>query len=122
MASPFEHAWMLLKNEGEMPMQNNYPQDPPGMRPPPVEFPPGMESTPVPPSIQVPNPKGLVSNTGRLSDLSDEEINEGMMKVPPLPPKPPGTPVERGLNMYHPSRNARPEENARLLALLRNQQ
>ncbi|MDB4345502.1 hypothetical protein OAA43_00340 [bacterium] len=39
MASPFEHAWMLLKNEGEMPMQNNYPQDPPGMQPslPPKE-------------------------------------------------------------------------------------
>lgn len=113
---------MLLKNIGEMPFQNNFGQDPPGMtEQPPMSF-KDYTRTPVPPSIQVPNPKGLVSNTGRLSDLSDEEINEGMMNVPPLPPKPPGTPVERGLNMYHPLRNARPEENARLLALLRNQQ
>ena len=28
MPSPFEMAWMLLKNEGEMPFQNNYDEDP----------------------------------------------------------------------------------------------
>ena len=33
MSSPFEQAWLLLKDIGEMAMQNNYPQDPPGMYP-----------------------------------------------------------------------------------------
>jgi hypothetical protein len=100
MSGPFEQAWTVLKQS----------------LPPFSE----MQATPAPP--QTPNPMGLVSSTGRLSDLSEEEIQGGMMKVPPLPSKPPGTPVERGLNMYHPARHAQPEEDARLLALLRNQQ
>jgi len=79
-----------------------------------------MQAISAPP--QPPNPMGLVSSTGRLSDLSDEEIQEGMMKVPPLPSKPSADPVTRGLNMYHRGRHAQPEEDARLLALLRNQQ
>jgi len=86
MASPFEQAWVLLKNEGEMPMQNNYPQDPPGMRSPPVEFPPpGMEST-TPPALALRKPPigNLVSSTGRLSDIPLAEQQEGMMK--PVPP------------------------------------
>ncbi len=80
---------MLLKNEGEMPMQNNYPQDPPGMRPPPVEFPPpGMKST-TPPvfALRKPPTGNLVSSTGRLSDIPLAEQQEGMMKpVPPARP------------------------------------
>ena len=89
MSGPFEQAWMLLKNEGEMPMQNNYPQDPPGMRPPPVEFPPpGMEST-TPPvfALRKPPTGNLFSSTGRLSDIPLAEQQEGMMKpVPPARP------------------------------------
>ena len=61
-----------------------------------------MQATPAP--SQPPNPMGLVSSTGRLSDLSEEEIQEGMMQVPPLPPKASADPVTRGMNMYHRAR------------------
>ena len=33
MASPFEHAWMLLKEQG-LPFENNYGDVPPGMESP----------------------------------------------------------------------------------------
>lgn len=78
-----------MKNEGEMPFQNNFGQDPPGMRSPPVEFPPpGMEST-TPPALALRKPPtgNLVSSTGRLSDIPLAEQQEGMMKpVPPARP------------------------------------
>tara|TARA_Y100001973_G_C5201660_1_gene338198 strand:- start:1659 stop:2048 length:390 start_codon:yes stop_codon:yes gene_type:complete len=91
MASPFEQAWVLLKNEGEMPMQNNYPQDPPGMRPPPVEFPPpGMEST-TPPELALRKPSNLVSPTGNLADIPLDE--RGIREMSPVPPaRPPVRP------------------------------
>lgn len=50
-----------------------------------------MQATPAPP--QPPNPMGLASSTGRLSDLSSEEIQEAMMKEP-------SDPVTMGLQRY----------------------
>jgi hypothetical protein len=88
---PMEIAFRLLKNEGEMPMQNNYPQDPPGMRPPPVEFPPpGMEST-TPPALALRKPSNLVSPTGNLADIPLDE--RGIREMSPVPPaRPPVRP------------------------------
>ena len=94
---PMEIAFRLLK---EIPFQNNYDEDPPGMRPPPVEFPPpGMESTPVPALLQGRKPSNIVHSSGRLP-VTREDIERMMQENPrgqdplgPLPPSPSASPA-----------------------------
>jgi len=90
MASPFEHAWMLLKNEGEMPFQNNYDEDPHELpEPNPLDAAlaqarnqgpaPGANLEALPPAG--PDPKGISNMFGA-------------RRANPVPP------VERGIDKY----------------------
>ena len=83
---PFEQAWMLLKNIGEQPFQNNFPDDHPAMEKQPMAFADFQSTTPPAFALRKPPAGNLVSSTGRLSDIPLAEQQEGMMKpVPPIP-------------------------------------
>jgi len=94
MASPFEHAWRLLK----MPLNNpGYGDDHPAMEEPqPPKF-SDYEPTPVPAPLQGREPSNRVHQSGRLP-ISREDIErlmqEGQRGQTPLgepapPPMPP---------------------------------
>ena len=93
MASPFEHAWMLLKNVmdyGEIADELPEPESPP------LKF-SDYEATPVPAPLQGREPSNRVHQSGRLP-ISREDIErlmqEGQRGQAPLgepspPPMPP---------------------------------
>ena len=77
-------------NIGEMPFQNNFPDDNPAMEKQPMTFANFQSTTPPEFALRKPPTGNLVSSTGRLSDIPLAEQQEGMMKpVPPASPKRP---------------------------------
>ena len=88
MASPFEQAWVLLKDEhGGMPFQTTHGDDHPAMEKRRMSFADMESTTPLALALRKPPTGNLVSSTGRLSDIPLAEQQEGMMKpVPPARP------------------------------------
>lgn len=83
MASPFEQAWMLLKNVmdyGEIASELPDVEEPTqGI---PAKF-SDLEPMPVPPEFQYKKPSNLVSPTGRLGDIPLDE--RGIREMSPVP-------------------------------------